>query len=298
MTLHSMTGFASGQGSAGDYSWTWDIRSVNAKGLDVRTRTPEWLEGLETELKKRTSKAISRGNVSISLRLNRAEESRGEMQVNAAALNAVLAAVKATEEQAEQAGLVLAPMRATDLLAMRGVLEFASAEQDPEPLVKTLLSEFDSLLAAFVNMRQSEGQALSEVLSSQLSRISELCTIAAQRAEDRLPQIEQSLRGNLARILQNSEGADSDRVAQELAMLAVKADVTEELDRLAAHVKAAQRLLQAGGPVGRKLDFLMQEFNREANTLCSKAQNAALTDVGLELKTIIDQMREQVQNIE
>ena len=298
MTLHSMTGFASGQGAQEGLSWIWDIRSVNAKGLDVRTRVPEWLEGLETEIKSRTTKALSRGNVSIALRLTRVEDSRGQMQVNAAGLAAALAMVRETEAQAEQLGLSLAPSRATDILGMRGVLDLNTSEQDSGPLVKGLLSEFDSLLRDFVNMRASEGAALKTVLSDQLARIDSLCLEAAQRAEARRPLIEEALKTNLARVLKNTEGGDPDRIAQELAMIAVKADVTEELDRLAAHVAAARKLMSEGGAVGRKFDFLMQEFNREANTLCSKAQNAALTEVGLELKTVIDQMREQVQNIE
>ncbi|WP_420002838.1 YicC/YloC family endoribonuclease [Arenibacterium sp. LLYu02] len=298
MTLHSMTGFASGQGAQEGLSWIWDIRSVNAKGLDVRTRIPEWLEGLETEIKSRTTKALSRGNVSIALRLTREENARGQMQVNAAALAAALAMVRDAEAQAAQLGLTLAPCRATDILAMRGVLDLNTSEQESGPLVKALLSEFDSLLRDFVNMRASEGAALKTVLADQLARIDSLCHEAAQRAEARRPLVEETLKTNLARVLNTTEGGDPDRIAQEMALIAVKADVTEELDRLAAHVAAARKLLSLGGAVGRKFDFLMQEFNREANTLCSKAQNAALTEVGLELKTVIDQMREQVQNIE
>ena len=210
----------------------------------------------------------------------------------------MLAAIAATQAQAAQVGLQLAPVRATDILQMRGVLEQATAENESEHLVKLLLSEFDSLLADFINMRASEGAALHAVLTEQLSRIEALTHTAAQRAADREVQIKETLQANLARVMSNSDGADADRVAQELALIAVKADVTEELDRLVAHVAAARKLIGQGGLVGRKLDFLMQEFNREANTLCSKAQNAALTEVGLELKTVIDQMREQVQNIE
>ncbi len=298
MTLFSMTGFASGQGSEDGTSWTWDIRSVNAKGLDVRLRVPEWLEGFENELKSRTIKAVDRGNVSITLRLIRSEDSRGRMQINTPALQTALALLRQVQAEADNAGLTLAPVSAADILSLRGVLDLASPEQDSAPLVKKLLSEFDSLLTDFVNMRRTEGAALQNVLTEQLARIESLATEAAQRAADRRPMIEESLRTNLARVLQNSEEADPNRVAQELALIAVKSDVTEELDRLSAHVAAARKLLATGGPVGRKLDFLMQEFNREANTLCSKAQNAGLTEVGLELKTVIDQMREQVQNIE
>lgn len=298
MVLHSMTGFASGQGGEGALAWIWDIRSVNAKGLDVRVRVPDWLEGLENEIKKRATKSLGRGNVTIGLRLSRADDGKGELQINAAAMTAALAAIQQTQAAATEAGLDLTPVRATDILQIRGVLEQVSHEAKTEDLVTQLLSEFDSLLADFINMRSNEGAALEVVLSAQLERIESLSQEAAQRAAARDPLIKEALRANLARVLDQSDGADPDRVAQELAMIAVKADVTEELDRLKAHVAAARKLLGQGGLVGRKLDFLMQEFNREANTLCSKAQNADLTEVGLELKTVIDQMREQVQNIE
>ncbi|MCK5503037.1 MAG: YicC family protein, partial [Tritonibacter mobilis] len=278
MTLHSMTGFASGQGAEGAYTWVWDIRSVNAKGLDVRIRVPDWLEGLENEIKTCASKKLGRGNVTVGLRLGRAEDCKGQLQINAAAMEAMLAAIAATQAQAAQVGLQLAPVRATDILQMRGVLEQATAENESEHLVKLLLSEFDSLLTDFINMRASEGAALHAVLTEQLSRIEALTHTAAQRAADREVQIKETLQANLARVMSNSDGADADRVAQELALIAVKADVTEELDRLVAHVAAARKLIGQGGLVGRKLDFLMQEFNREANTLCSKAQNATLTE--------------------
>ncbi|OIQ27805.1 MAG: YicC family protein [Alphaproteobacteria bacterium MedPE-SWcel] len=298
MTLNSMTGFASGQGAQDGVTWTWDIRSVNAKGFDLRTRVPEWLEGLEKEIKSRSSKQLVRGNVSVTLRLVRAEDGKAQMQLNPATLKVALSLIAETQAEADRLGLALSPVRATDILAMRGVLDMSTPNQDNGPLLKTLLSEFDSLLTDFVNMRRVEGAALAAVMIAQLDQISALCDTAAQRAAARRPLIEQNLKTNLARILQNSDGADSDRIAQELAIISVKTDVTEELDRLNAHVEAARALIGQGGAIGRKLEFLMQEFNREANTLCSKAQNAALTEVGLELKTVIDQMREQVQNIE
>jgi uncharacterized protein (TIGR00255 family) len=210
----------------------------------------------------------------------------------------VLDALGKVEEQAAARSLSLAPTSAADLLALRGVMEQSAAEEDPAPVVKALRKEFESLVAEFVQMRETEGAALAAVLNSQLAQVEALTGEAAKKAEDRKPKVAEALKANLARVLENSDGADPDRVAQELAMLAVKADVTEEIDRLGAHVAAARDLLDAGGAVGRKLDFLMQEFNREANTLCSKAQNSDLTATGLELKAVIDQMREQVQNIE
>ncbi|MDK3072635.1 YicC/YloC family endoribonuclease [Sedimentitalea sp. JM2-8] len=295
--ITSMTGIASAKGDAARYSWTWDLRSVNGKGLDLRIRVPDWLDGLEAYLRADLSKAIARGNVTLSLRMTRGEDAGG-LVLNAAALNTVLDALAQVEADAMDRGLTLGPSRASDLLSVRGVLETGGAEEDTAPLVNQLRAEFNDLKKSFVAMRLSEGQALSAVLSEQLDRIETLTAQAADLAEARKDAVAETLKANLARVLDNAEGADPARVAQELAMLAVKSDVTEEIDRLVVHVAAARDLIAKGGTVGRKLDFLMQEFNREANTLCSKSQSAGLTAVGLDLKAVIDQMREQVQNVE
>ncbi len=273
------------------------MRSVNGKGLDMRLRLPDWLTGLEAALRAELSRNVSRGNVTLSLRVSR-EETATDLRLNIPAMEAALEAVARTEQMANAHGVTLAQSRASDLLSLRGMMEAGSEDDDAAPLVEQLKSEFGPLLAAFLEMRQTEGQALAAILADQLNRIAELTQAAAGLAEQRRGEMEQNLRANLARVLDNSQGADEDRVAQELALIAVKADITEEIDRLAAHVEATRDLLQQDGPVGRKLDFLMQEFNREANTLCSKSQNAELTAVGLELKAVIDQMREQVQNVE
>ena len=295
--LFSMTGFATARGEGLGYSWTWDLRSVNAKGLDLRLRVPDWVEGLEPALKARMSKALGRGSVTLSLRVSR-DETEGRLVLNRAQLESVITAMSKVEVQAMDMGLALAPSRAADILSVRGVLETGNDEQDTGPLRQALVKEIDAVLDAFLDMRRSEGAALEQVLHGQLEQIETLTAQAADVAEERKQEVASNLRTNLARVLENSEGADEQRVAQELAMLAVKADVTEEIDRLGAHVGAARDLIASGGPVGRKLDFLMQEFNREANTLCSKSQNTNLTRIGLDLKAVIDQMREQVQNVE
>ena len=298
MSLKSMTGFAAAQGTYENYAWSWDIRSVNAKGLDLRLRVPDWIEGFENALKRKMSAALGRGNVTLALRLSRAEEEGVHLQVNDRALAAALTAISAVQSAAEEAGIALEAPSAAEVVHMRGVLKTEQIEQDTGPLVTALLYQFDSLFAEFINSRSEEGATLETVLLGQLDRVAQLRLDALLYAETRRDLIADNLKAALARVMDNSERADPNRVAQELALLAVKADVTEELDRLAAHIEAARKLIINGGHVGRKLDFLMQEFNREANTLCSKAQNADLTAVGLELKTVIDQMREQVQNIE
>ena len=295
--IRSMTGFASGKGTFGPHSWSWELRSVNGKGLDMRLRVPDWLTGLEVALRASLSKSLSRGNVTLSMRLNR-EDSAPELALNEAAMAAALAALARTEALAAARGITLAPSRASDILALKGMMDAGTEADDPAPLVAHLTSEFKDLLAAFIDMRKTEGEALAAILNTQLDQVAELTAQAAAIAEQRKDKMTEGLRENLARVLENSQGADPDRVAQELAMIAVKADITEEIDRLTAHVGAARELLAQDGAVGRKLDFLAQEFNREANTLCSKAQSSDLTSVGLELKAVIDQMREQVQNVE
>lgn len=295
--IKSMTGFASASGADAPFSWGWDVRSVNGKGLDLRLRVPDWVDGLEVGLRKKLSTHATRGNITCNLRLIR-EEGGSSLTVNADQLDAVLNALHQIEQQAMDAGVSLAPSKATDIVTMRGVLEQAAQEQDTAALCTTLLADFEAVLADFNAMRQSEGAALAKVLKGQLAQVENLTAEAAALAEARKDEMAKNLRRNLARVMENTEGADEARIAQELAVIAVKSDITEEIDRLSAHVTAARALLGQGGAVGRKMDFLMQEFNRETNTLCSKAQSTALTTVGLALKAVIDQMREQVQNVE
>lgn len=295
--LRSMTGFASATGSLPPHSWSWDLRSVNGKGQDVRLRVPDWITGLEAGLRKKITAGTARGNITCSLRLTR-EDGAGTAQINPTQLTAVIDALIAIEAQAMDAGLSLAPSRAADIAAIRGVVDIGVTEDDAAPLAAQLLAEADDLIAAFNTMRANEGGAIERVLTRQLLEIETLTREAKTLAAARASEAADILRRNLARVMENTDGIEETRIAQELALIAVKSDVTEEIDRLEAHVTAARALIGEGGPIGRKLDFLMQEFNREANTLCAKAQSAALTTCGLALKTVIDQMREQVQNVE
>ncbi|MDC0737290.1 YicC family protein [Cognatishimia sp. SS12] len=295
--LRSMTGFAASKGSHQDYNWLCELRSVNAKGLDLRLRVPDWIEGLEPELRARLSKAIVRGSVALNLRVSRTESSAAP-QLNAAALDGALAALLQIETRAMDEGLSLAPCNAADILSLRGVMDVAQSDADTAPLRTAILTEIPALIDSFTDMRAKEGAALETVLAEQIAAIAALTDQAAKVAEARKDEMAATLRSNLQTLIDNTEGQSEQRLAQELAVLVVKADVTEEIDRLRAHVAAARDLMAQGSPIGRKLDFLMQEFNREANTLCSKAQNIALTQVGLDLKAAIEQMREQVQNVE
>lgn len=293
--IRSMTAFASGSGAEAGADWSWELRSVNAKGLDLRLRLPESAAALEPQLRKVLGARAARGAVSLGLRVS--HQAGAEVPVlQEAQAEAVLDALAALEERAMARGLTLAPATAADILAQRGVLEAGRTEIKLDS--DAMLESFAPVLEAFVAMREAEGAALAGVLEGQLAEIARLTEAAATEAAAREEARAETLRAALARVMDGAAEADPGRVAQELALLAVKADVTEEIDRLRAHVSAARDLLAEGGPVGRRLDFLAQEFNREANTLCSKAQSSALTNVGLALKVVIDQMREQIQNVE
>ena len=296
----SMTGFAARKDQGAGHGWMWDVRSVNGKGLDLRLRVPDWIDGLELALRGELGRALQRGNVSLTLKVTRDGLADGVegLRVNPAALDAVLVALAAVEDHAMARGITLRQPTSADVLAVRGVLDQSVVDLDVAPLRAAILADLPALLADFQAMRAAEGLALNTVIAGQLDQIAALVAQAATEAAARRDLQAAALRYSLARVLANADGVDETRLAQELAMIAVKNDVTEELDRLAAHLAAARSLLADAGQVGRKFDFLMQEFMREANTLCSKAQSMALTRVGLDLKTTIDQMREQVQNVE
>lgn len=295
--LKSMTAFASAQGAKDVLSWTWELRSVNGKGLDLRLRVPDWIPGLEQGLKTLLSNAVSRGNVTLSLKLSR-EDGAGRLTVNPDVLSDTLEALEAVETAAMAKGISLAPATAADVLSVRGVMDTNSDNENPEALTEILLNDIRPVVEEFVAMRAGEGASLAKILADQVDEIEQLTNAAASLLNDRREHMESAFRAALARVMDGTGQVDQARVAQEVALLAVKADVTEEIDRLLAHVKAARDLIASGSPAGRKLDFLAQEFNREANTLCSKSQHTDLTQIGLTLKTVIDQMREQVQNVE
>lgn len=294
--IRSMTAFASRRGSFQTLDWDWDLRGVNGRGLEIRLRLPEGVEGLEPAVRASLSARLSRGSVNLTLRLSR-PAGEGGFAVDEAQLDLVLAALNHVQERAFALGVTLGQPTAADVLSQRGVVVAAPAGDGEEGLLQALLQDLDRLLDDFVAAREAEGRALATILSDQVDAIARLTDEAADAAEARRPGVGEAFRSALRRVTEAVE-VDEGRVAQELALLAVKADVTEEIDRLRAHVAAARDLLSDPKPAGRRLDFLLQEFNREANTLLSKAGNAQLSRIGLDLKAAIDQMREQVQNVE
>ncbi|MEJ8573371.1 YicC/YloC family endoribonuclease [Microbaculum marinum] len=295
MTFASMTGFARVEGGFADRDWHWEIRSVNGRGLDVRLRLPSGFERLEPPIRERVQKTLSRGSLTIGLQMRRSETS-GALRVNEAALDAV---IKLCDELTSSGRV--APPRADGLLAIKGVIE-VDEETDDEAsraaLDAALLQSFDEALGKLVDMRNSEGGRLKAILDLRLDEI-ETLTRRADANPSRSPAaIGKRLGEQVAQLMDAAPALDSQRLHQEAVLLATKADIREELDRLSAHVTGARELLNGKGAVGRKLEFLTQEFNREANTLCSKSNDVELTRIGLELKSVVDQMREQVQNVE
>ncbi len=295
MALFSMTGFARAAGAMDGLHWQWEVKSVNAKALDVRCRLPAGFEALEQGVRMAAAEKLKRGSLQVSLSTSGAAEAE-TVQLNEAVLAQVL---KAAERLRQQVGGE--PVRADIILGMRGVLEVVAAEQDPSAIEQrnaTVLGTFHEALGSLVLARLAEGTRLQAVIAAYVDRIEQLAIAARDNPARGAEAIKLRLSEQVARLMDAGAGFDENRLHQEAVLLATRADIQEELDRLASHVEAARRLLASREAVGREFDFLAQEFNREANTLCSKAIDKSLTSIGLELKTVIDQMREQVQNIE
>lgn len=296
MTLQSMTGFARVEGTCGRYRWAWELRSVNGKGLDIRSRLPQGYEAMEADLRRLLAGAISRGNLQIGLTVTVAEN-RVEAVLNRDALDAVLALRDTLGPELVDP----APMRLDTLLSIRGLVDLREAVDEPDAIAARdadVLQGLGKAIDAMVAMRRSEGDALGRILADHISRIEQLAGQIESDPARQPEEIGRRLEAHLAALMEGASSLDRDRLHQEMALLATKADLREEIDRLKAHVVAARELLSSGGPVGRKLDFLAQEFNREANTICSKSSSVAVTAAGIELKVVIDQFREQVQNLE
>ncbi len=295
MALSSMTGFARGHGVAGAYAWSWEIKSVNAKGLDLRLRLPPGWDAVEVPARKRASEELSRGTVYANLSVER-KGVAPTVKVNEQVLAAVLAALKGLSGKVEAA-----PATLDGILALKGVIEVADEDEREDvrrAAEAAIVAGFNKALADLAVMRSEEGATLGRLLNARLGEIAALAA-RAEKAPGRKPEaIKARLAEQVAALLATSQRFDSDRLHQEAVMLAAKADIREELDRLASHVAQAQKLLADGGAVGRRLDFLAQELHRESNTLTAKANDVELTNIGLELKTVVEQFREQVQNLE
>ncbi len=293
--LQSMTGFSRVEGGDATAKWVWELRSVNGKTLDMRFKMPAGFEHLEPAFRETVAGSVKRGNIQISLQLD-AEGSNAVPVLNEAAFDAAIAMVKSASERS---GLAMPGLET--IFAIKGVMEISVAEKDKVATDLRNLSIVDSLKSAAKALavaRRSEGAAIAQVLIEQIAQIERLTQAIKADPSRSAESIRAKLQEQLARLTDGNQGLDSLRLHQEAAILATKADLQEEIDRLEAHCVSARQLLKEGDAVGRKLDFLSQEFNRECNTICSKSNAASVTHAGLEMKVIIDQFREQIQNIQ
>ncbi|WP_414471553.1 YicC/YloC family endoribonuclease [Microvirga sp. M2] len=295
MSIASMTGFAREAGVTGPYQWAWELKTVNGRGLEVRVRTPSGLDAVGEEARGLILKALTRGQGQLNLSMSRASTAP-RLRVNQEVLQSLLSAV---------GGLSLPdnvkPASLDGLLAVRGVVELDEDAVDPgqdEALTEALKGGITHLIQALKAARLNEGQALASVLNRQLDAIAGLVSDAEACPARQPDAIRARLEAQIAELLDGKAALDPARLHQEAVLIAARADIREEIDRLRAHVDSARGLLEEGGPVGRRLDFLAQEFGREANTLCAKANDVSLSRIGLELKAVIEQFREQVQNVE
>jgi uncharacterized protein (TIGR00255 family) len=295
MTINSMTGFAREAGATGPYQWAWEIKTVNGRGLDVRLRNPPGYDALGEEARQQVLKSLSRGMCQLNLAVARAAAT-ARARVNEEVLAALADAVARLKLPDG-----VRPASIDGLLAVRGVVEIEDEADDAEQteaLAKDLRAAVGRMIAALQDSRRGEGRALAGVVEAQLAAIERLVG-AADASPGRQPDaVRARLQNQIAALLDATPALDAARLHQEAVLIAARADIREELDRLNAHVQSAREVLREGGAVGRRLDFLAQEFGREANTLCAKAGDVALSRIGLDLKAVVEQFREQVQNVE
>jgi uncharacterized protein (TIGR00255 family) len=295
MALSSMTGFARSHGTSGPYAFEWELKSVNAKGFDLRMRLPPGWDEIEAPARKRAAEVLSRGTVYANLNVKRAG-ALSTVRVNEEVLASIVKIAGVL------AGRIDAVAPSIDgLLAIKGVIEVVEPESNEEEDKAAKLAvamAFDEALTALVEMRKREGVTLGQILSQRMNEIETLAQ-KAEAAPGRKPEaIKARLAEQIAALLESSDRFDAERLNQEAVMIAAKADIREELDRIASHVSQAREMIAKGGAVGRRLDFLAQEFNREVNTCCSKSNDLELTNTGLAMKNVVEQFREQVQNLE
>lgn len=289
-----MTGYASSDGVCSNVAWMWELRAVNGKGLDVRMRIPSGFEGLEQKMRAKCTDVLTRGNLQISLTVKEQGAST-ELVVNQSALDSVIKISKDLEEKGFD-------RPSTDgILAIRGVLEerhVERSEDEQSELLAAIEQGFIVALNGLITARKAEGKALADVLLGQVSQISQLVQRVIADPSRSQEAIKERLQNQVKNLIDSNSNFDEERLYVEAAILATKADLQEEIDRLLAHIVSANSLIDEGGPIGRRLDFLAQEFNRECNTICSKSNAANVTAIGLELKVLVDQFREQIQNVE
>ena len=294
-----MTGYASGSVQANSVLLDFEIKSVNSKNLDLKIFLPEYLSVFENELRQIVLKKISRGSVFLKIKLNQKTEHQNNYVLNDKVLQNVFEKIENIERICDEKNIPLEPLKALDFLAVKGVWEEnKNSSTNVDDIKKIVLDKIEELVVSLLQTRKKEGQGLHSILSEKLSSLIELRKAAEKTLPARSNHLKKNFKSTIDGIISETSKLDENKVEQEIAIIAIKLDITEELDRLKVHIESMQDLLSSSGVVGKKLDFLSQELNREVNTICSKSQYSDLTKLGIEMKTVVDQFREQIQNVE
>ena len=294
-----MTGYASGSAQVGSVSLDLEIKSVNSKSLDLKIYLPEYLSSLENELRQVASGKVFRGSVVLKIKVSQHSELSNEYFLNDQVLNTVFEKIQDIEKICEEKKILLKPLKASDFLAIKGVWEEdKNASTFIDDMKSVILDKANELIESLLEARKKEGQGLLTILAEKLASILALHKAAEEILPERSKHLEKNFKSLIDKIMSEHSQLDENKIEHEIAIIAIKQDITEELDRLKVHILSMQDLLNSTGAIGKKLDFLSQELNREVNTICSKSQYSALTKIGIEMKTLVDQFREQVQNVE
>jgi len=297
--INSMTGYASGSAQVGSVLLDLEIKSVNSKSLDLKIYLPEYLSSLENELRQVASGKIFRGSVVLKIKVSQHSELSNEYFLNDQVLNTVFEKIQNIEKICKEKNIPLEPLKASDFLAIKGVWEEdKNASTFIDDIKSVILDKANELIESLLEARKKEGQGLLTILADKLASILALHKAAEEILPERSKHLEKNFKSLIDKIMSEHSQLDENKIEHEIAIIAIKQDITEELDRLKVHILSMQDLLNSTGAIGKKLDFLSQELNREVNTICSKSQYSALTKIGIEMKTLVDQFREQVQNVE
>ena len=294
-----MTGYASGSAQVGSVLLDLEIKSVNSKSLDLKIYLPEYLSSLENELRQVASGKVFRGSVVLKIKVSQHSELSNEYFLNDQVLNTVFEKIQNIEKICKEKNIPLEPLKASDFLAIKGVWEEdKNASTFIDDMKSIILDKANELIESLLEARKKEGQGLLTILADKLASILALHKAAEEILPERSEHLEKNFKSLIDKIMSENSQLDENKIEHEIAIIAIKQDITEELDRLKVHILSMQDLLNSTGAIGKKLDFLSQELNREVNTICSKSQYSALTKIGIEMKTLVDQFREQVQNVE
>ena len=294
-----MTGYASGSAQVGSVLLDLEIKSVNSKSLDLKIYLPEYLSSLENELRQVASGKVFRGSVVLKIKVSQHSELSSDYVLNDQVLHTVFEKIQNIEKICEEKNIPLEPLKASDFLAIKGVWEEdKNASTFIDDMKSIIFDKANELIESLLEARKKEGQGLLTILADKLASILALHKAAEEILPERSKHLEKNFKSLIDKIMSEHSQLDENKIEHEIAIIAIKQDITEELDRLKVHILSMQDLLNSTGAIGKKLDFLSQELNREVNTICSKSQYSALTKIGIEMKTLVDQFREQVQNVE